>query len=415
MEQVTAQLNAFTKDGAESARILEMIRQRAALTPFAFEEMAKATASLMPAAKQSGTELEELVKLSEILAASNPAQGLEGAAFSLREALSGDFVSIVERFNLPRQRLNELKEQGVPALQAISQAMQEMGLDADLVSNLGQTAAGRWRTFKDTLVGLAAAATQPIFAAFSGELGNINGLLAQNAPWLEDMARRFGEMIGEYLPRAITLFYDFGTQLSETVGPAAELISDAWERIGAAMGLTNEQMDPGNILLAALGATLDAVIIGVELFAILMQSVAWNVEQVNKAVKIAISLYEQWSEITAAMTADNTPYTGAGMPGVPGGAPAAGASIPGMPGLVNLGRHADGGSFTVPGLSGGDQPFLIGLTPGEQVDVTPAGGGGQTSVSIPIQLDGQTIANYVLRLAGGRVVEMSRFGGTAAM
>jgi hypothetical protein len=149
MEQVTAQLNAFTKDGAATADILEMIRDRAAKTPFAFEEMATATAGLLPVAKASGMELEKLVETAEVLAASNPAQGLEGAAFALREAMGGDFQSAIERFNLSRQTINRLKDEGVPSLEIIGQAMAEMGYDTSLVANMAETAEGRMSTFMD--------------------------------------------------------------------------------------------------------------------------------------------------------------------------------------------------------------------------------------------------------------------------
>lgn len=184
MEMVTAQLNAFTKDGAKSAAILDMIKQRAAQTPFEFDAMAQAATALMPASKASGVALEELIEKAEILAASNPAEGLEGAAFSLKEALSGDFTSIIERFNLPRQRLKELKDQGVPALEAVQIAMQELGLDTDLVTNLANTASGRWSTLKDTLVGISATATKPIFDLLSNGLAKVNTWASANEPLL---------------------------------------------------------------------------------------------------------------------------------------------------------------------------------------------------------------------------------------
>lgn len=195
MENVTAQLNAFTKDGAKSAEILEMIRERAAKTPFEFNEMAKATAGLLPAAKASGQGLESLIEKAEILAASNPAQGLEGAAFALREAVSGDFTSIIERFNLPRQFINKLKEEGVPNLEIVSRAMKEVGFDTDLVANLAETADGRWSTFMDTLTGVAATITKPIFDSFSAGLGSVNSWLSANEPLLTQMANVIGVAI----------------------------------------------------------------------------------------------------------------------------------------------------------------------------------------------------------------------------
>lgn len=188
LEQTTAKINAFTKDGAKTAEILTMIKTRAASTPFEFEQMANAASALLPSARQAGVGLEELIAQAEILAASNPAEGLEGAAFALKEAVSGDFTSIIERFNLPRQYINQLKEQGVPALEAVGMAMQQMGLDASLVTNLAETASGRWSTLKDTFTNLAATVTQPIFEAVSSGLGTLNGYLAENEPLLTKMA-----------------------------------------------------------------------------------------------------------------------------------------------------------------------------------------------------------------------------------
>lgn len=196
MEQATARINAFTGDADETAKILEMVRDRASRTPFAFEEMAAAAASLGPVARSSGVDLETLISKAEILAASNPAQGFEGAVLALKEATGGDWTSIVERFDLPRQRLKELADQGVPAVEAITTAMSEMGLNADLVSNMANTAAGRWSTLVDTFTTLASTITAPIFEGISTGMGGLQVLLDANMPKLQAFAGILGEKIG---------------------------------------------------------------------------------------------------------------------------------------------------------------------------------------------------------------------------
>lgn len=229
MEQVTAKLNAFTKDGAKSAQILDMIRDRAAKTPFAFEEMANATAGLMSSAKGANIPLEKLVENAEILAASHPEQGLEGAAFALREAVGGDFTSIIERFDLPRQMINKLKAEGLPNIEIVKQAMLAMGYDTDLVGNLAETAGGRWSTFKDTLQGLAAIVTKPIFTTFSGELGNLNGLLEKNQPRLEALANTLADRLQRGLDGARSGFSRAATAAQSFynyVKPIAERLRD---------------------------------------------------------------------------------------------------------------------------------------------------------------------------------------------
>lgn len=202
MEQAAAKINAFTKDAGLTAEILKTVQERAAKTPFAFDEMANSAAALMPTVRASGESLEFLLEKAEILAASNPMEGLEGASFALKEAVSGDFTSIVERFNLSRSTLKKLKDQGVPALEAVGIAMAELGLDTDLVTALANTAEGRWSTFKDTLTALAGTVTQPIFDSFSGGLGGVNDWLTTITPQLQN----FAEMLAGRISQGITSF-----------------------------------------------------------------------------------------------------------------------------------------------------------------------------------------------------------------
>lgn len=244
MEQVTAKLNAFTKDGAQSAAILDMIKTRAAQTPFAFEEMAQATTALMPAAKQSGVALEELISKAEILAASNPAEGLEGAAFALKEAVGGDFTSIIERFNLPRQYINQLKEQGVPALEAVGKAMEQLGLDSSLVTNMANTAEGRWSTFTDTLTNLAATVSKPIFDLWSSSLAKVNTILDANMPALQAFAEMLATKIGSVIewlastviPGLISAWQAIQPAVSAAAGALMQIWGVFSEIGGAAVG-----------------------------------------------------------------------------------------------------------------------------------------------------------------------------------
>jgi hypothetical protein len=224
MEQTSAKINAFTKDGAATAEILDMIKTRAAATPFEFSAMADAAAALMPAAKQSGMALEDLIAQAEILAASNPAEGLDGAAFALREALSGDYTSIIERFNLSRTTLNELKAQGVPAMEAIGIAMGEMGYDSSLVTNMAATMDGRMSTLKDTFTGLMSTVSQPLFDAMSGGVAIVNDLLTANAPLLQSVADIAAGALSSAIQGAIALFTQWGPVVMAAMGQVAGVV-----------------------------------------------------------------------------------------------------------------------------------------------------------------------------------------------
>jgi hypothetical protein len=188
MEQTRASFNAFTKDAAKTEEIMGLVRAEANKTPFAFAEMAKATASLMPVAKSSGIALMDLVKEAEVLAASNPLEGLEGASFSLREAMTGDFTSIIERFNLSRSSINKWKEEGVPNIEIVRRAMQEMGFDSELIAAKAETLDGRWSTFMDTLQTLQTRMGEPIFNAMKDGLVGLQGVVDANMGMFESWA-----------------------------------------------------------------------------------------------------------------------------------------------------------------------------------------------------------------------------------
>lgn len=195
MEQAKARLNALNKDANQTEKDLSFINAEAAKTPFAFEEMVKSFAALKPAAKTANMDVKDLLSTAEILAAVNPAQGLDGAAIALRSAVSGDFTSAIERFDIPRELIQKLKDEGVPNAQIVGQALQQMGYDMSLVSNMANTAEGRWSTLQDTFKVLAGTITQPIFDAFSGGLGGLNDILTANQPLISAFATQIAGSI----------------------------------------------------------------------------------------------------------------------------------------------------------------------------------------------------------------------------
>ncbi len=252
VEQAQAQIMAFTKDAGKTASILSYVKDEAAKTQFSFTDMAAAAAGLIPASKQSGVALEELIKQSEILAALNPAEGLVGASFALKEALSGDFVSIVERFNLPRKRLNELKEQGVPAMKAIQTALAEMGIDYSLVAAQGQTTAARFDQLKDKFTIMAGEMTKPAFDKVSVGLLRLADSLdtaAISSKFFEitKQITALGREVIEYLnPKLVAL--------RNTLADNAPLFKEFAEQVLKPLALAF-----GTVLVGAIGLAIDSL------------------------------------------------------------------------------------------------------------------------------------------------------------
>ena len=305
MEKVTAQLNAFTKDGAKTADIIDTVRERAAKTPFEFDAMAKAAVALFPASKTAAGGLNAILEKAEILAASNPAEGLEGAAFALKEAVSGDFTSIIERFNLPRQFINDLKKEGVPNLEIVQRAMKEMGLDVDLVSNLANTAEGRWSTFKDTIAGVAATATKPIFEAMSTGLAGVNGLLESNAPLLNQVGATIAGVLTQgiaglsaALPVVIASFQQFGA----TVGPLVMAAGASFNLIGMQIAMAMISIQPA---LDGILQSVSSIFGSLIPIALAAGMGAWTMisTTIQTVINSAISIIQTWLPVVQTVLA----------------------------------------------------------------------------------------------------------------
>lgn len=291
VEQATAKLMAFTKDSTKVAETLAWVKQEAAATQFSFKDMANAAGDLTPVSKSTGTALKDLIKQAEILAALNPAEGLTGATFSLREALSGDWVSIIDRFNLPRKRINELKEQGVPAMEIISRTMNEMGIDYGLVSAQGQTAAARFDQLKDKLQMLAGEATKPIFDKVSIGLVTLSEWVDKIKPTLQALA----DLIREYVAPYVAIWAGYlGDQLLPALQRLWTMLEPVLMPVLKALALAI-----GVVLVVALAVAVTAITLIVQAISFLASGLS-NVIQWVKNFANAIADSFSWAKNTIA-------------------------------------------------------------------------------------------------------------------
>ncbi|MEW8955613.1 hypothetical protein [Clostridium sp.] len=84
------------------------LQKKANESVFAFEDFASNARKFMQFTKNTDS-LDKLANLSERLTLMDPTQGLEGAGFALKEAMSGDFVSLKERFGFGKADAEILK------------------------------------------------------------------------------------------------------------------------------------------------------------------------------------------------------------------------------------------------------------------------------------------------------------------
>lgn len=243
LELTTKKIYAMTKSQEETAKIMDYVQSQAKKSIFSFQDMGTAASALVPISKQSGIALKDLIKQAEILGASNPLEGLAGASFALKEAMTGDFTSIIERFNLSRSYINKLKDEGVPAMEIISKALGQMGVDYSMVEQMAGSFKFRLDTLKDSMTMFAGEITKPMFDYFSVGLASIT----EKMPQIQESIRGFidllvqnkevvlGVVLGALVPAFGALAVAIGGMML-TLAPfmvAGVLIVQNWEPLKA--------------------------------------------------------------------------------------------------------------------------------------------------------------------------------------
>lgn len=96
-------------------------------------------------AKRTGIDINQLANTARALAIVDPAQGFKGASIALKEFFSGDITSLARRFEIPRDRLNELKElaqtDAPAAFQKLQSVLEEFGISQGLLAEQANTTA----------------------------------------------------------------------------------------------------------------------------------------------------------------------------------------------------------------------------------------------------------------------------------
>lgn len=135
--QQVARLNAlmvtFSGSTQKANERMAQLRKIANDTGQSFLDVAEGANAILPAVGRNNVDLGKTLSLVQRLALIDPAQGIEGAAFAVRELLGGTYTSLAARFELSKTQLKGL----VDAAKGDPQKIIE-GLDK-LVGGLGVT------------------------------------------------------------------------------------------------------------------------------------------------------------------------------------------------------------------------------------------------------------------------------------
>lgn len=217
---------ALTKSQAAVTRAQALANRELEAGRAAYSDTLVALDALTPVSLRTGVAIEDLYKTSQLLATLNsgPGGGVEGAIVAISEALSGDWTSAIERFNLPRAEINRLKAEGVPALEILNRTLAQSGVTMETVGAKAKTAAVQQKILLDTLakIGAESGGKQGL-DLFTTALIALNKEL--QSPAVKEFAVGLRELIE--LASAGALMQDFGLQTAK----AFFLVGDAFNNM----------------------------------------------------------------------------------------------------------------------------------------------------------------------------------------
>jgi len=199
MQQSEIVIGAMFDDKKLSADYMKLLDRLSIKSPLMdSQQMYGNSKSFITASKDIG-QLEQMWGLAERLMASDPQQGLEGAIFALRELFSGDAISIVDRFELPRKVMNDIKKLPLDEqLTKLDEYFNKIGLTTGLIDAMGGSALGMWSQVKERFQLVLRDMGEPSLKAVSTFLGGLIDRLEG-----EDM-KKFGEWGGRVIENMVT-------------------------------------------------------------------------------------------------------------------------------------------------------------------------------------------------------------------
>jgi hypothetical protein len=185
----TTSIAALTKSQEAVARAQALANREVAAGRGAYSDTLALLNQLTPVSLRTGQSIESLYQTALLLSTLNsgPGGGVEGAIVAISEALSGDWTSAIERFNLPRSEINKLKAEGVPALEILNRTLAESGVTMDTVNAKSKNAANQWHIFLDTLARTASEAgpVQEVLKDLTEALNIVNTGINTGTLWEE--------------------------------------------------------------------------------------------------------------------------------------------------------------------------------------------------------------------------------------
>jgi len=258
LEEATTKFRVFTGSAQAAQQIVQALTREADITPFNTDEVIRGGAALISVVHGDQQALMDLMHNAvEPLAALKPQEGIEGAAFAVREALGGDLTSLQRRFEVSTTAIENLQAQGVPALQAIALGLRQVGIDSRLVEALGQSFTGllsNVTSFGDQVRQRLGAG---LFRDLETGLQHVNALIQQYGQQILQYASVVGAALGSLAERIAGALGGAITDLLNVISPGAgDRFAAVWKATDDAIKAVGQSSQQATPQVQQLGAAL---------------------------------------------------------------------------------------------------------------------------------------------------------------
>ncbi|WP_088072402.1 phage tail tape measure protein [Gottfriedia luciferensis] len=209
METDKLTLSALVNDTQKANKLFDMLQQKGLKSVFSDSDFMGAGKAFLPITKDLG-QINSLLGITERLASSNPMEGMVGASFAIREALSGDLVSLQERFNIPRSTLKATfkgADTATEKIQALDKVLNQLGFTQKFVNQVNTSSSAQWQTLQSNVTTALAKMAGAALEKLKRPLTDINN-------WIQNGGLNFLKEKGsDFLASAVSKAVELGTYI----------------------------------------------------------------------------------------------------------------------------------------------------------------------------------------------------------
>lgn len=153
VKSLEVRMVALSGSEQQAAEHMETLRKQAAAAGQPFLTLVEGATGLLPALRGTNADLGQTVMLAQRLAMMDPAQGVAGASFAIREFLNGEYISLTRRLELDRTRLREILAEAdgdaQKAIDGLSRYVDEIGISERQLTEMGKQGVYAFAVLRD--------------------------------------------------------------------------------------------------------------------------------------------------------------------------------------------------------------------------------------------------------------------------